>query len=89
MRVEFYISTPNIENNKKIYDYIYQKSNEKIAEKFIWERGNQLKASKIFIEQKGIGIASKEQWRDAAEFLVKGIQQIDKLLIPIVEQYYK
>lgn len=89
VRVEFYISTPDIENNKKIYDYIYQKTDEKTAEKFIWERGERLKASKIFIEQKGIGIASREQWRDATEFLIKGIQQIDELLIPIVEQYYK
>lgn len=88
MRVEFYISTPDIENNKKIYDYIFSKFNEKTAEEFIWERGDHLKASKIFIENKGIGIASEEQWQDAVEFLINGIQRIDQLLIPIVEKYY-
>ena len=88
MRVELYISTPDIENNKKIYDYIFAKFNEKTAEEFIWERGDHLKASKIFIENREIGIASEEQWQDAVEFLVKGIQRIDQLFIPIVEQYY-
>ena len=47
-----------------------------------------LNLEKIFIENKGIGIASEEQWQDAVEFLVKGIQRIDRLLIPIVEKYY-
>ncbi len=87
MHVEFYISTPDIENNKKIYDYIYQKFNNDTQE-FIWERGDHLKASKIFIENKEIGIANEEQWQDAVKFLINRIQRIDQLLIPIVEQYY-
>ena len=88
MRVEFYISTPDIGNNKKIYDYIYHQFDEETAQEFIWERGDHLKASKIFIEHKGLGIASEGQWKDAVAFLIRGIQQIDELLIPIVEQYY-
>lgn len=88
MRVEFYISTPDIATNKKIFDYIYQNFNKNTAEEFIWERGDHLKTSKVFMEHKGIGIASTEQWKDAVAFLVKGIRQIEKLLIPIVEQYY-
>lgn len=88
MRVEFYISTPVTENNKKIYDYIYGKMDSATAEQFVWERCDHLKVSKIFVEYKGIGIASEQQWKEAVLFLIKGIRQIEELVIPIVEQYY-
>ena len=72
----------------KVDNYIYHQFDEETAQEFIWERGDHLKASKIFIEHKGLGIASEGQWKDAVAFLIRGIQQIDELLIPIVEQYY-
>ena len=69
-------------------DYIYGKMDSATAEQFVWERCDHLKVSKIFVEYKGIGIASEQQWKEAALFLIKGIRQIEELVIPIVEQYY-
>lgn len=70
-RVEFYIGSSDKEKNKKIYDFVYSYKDEiesKLNSKLIWNRGDDIKASKIYIENKGLSINNEVDWLQMAKY---------------------
>ncbi len=70
-RVEFYVGTNDKELNKKYFDAIYAHKEEieaEIGTKVIWDRGDDKKSSKIYVELSGVSISNEEDWPRMMKF---------------------
>lgn len=76
VRVEFYIDTPNKENNKNIYDLLSKEKEEietELGHNLTWERMDDNKASRIKYEMIDVNINNKEDWDKMISFLIENV----------------
>lgn len=70
-RVEMYLSSSKIEWNKWAYDCLYahrEKIESALGVSLTWDRGDDKKSSKAYIEEKGTNISNELDWSRMAEF---------------------
>lgn len=88
-RIELYISKSNQpETNKKIFDVLNKQKSE-IEQKtgeLIWERLDKKIACRIKKEIKGVGLADKESWGAAIQFLIVEMRLFSENLKPYIEK---
>lgn len=76
VRVEFYIDTPDKENNKKIYDSLSHEKEEietELGYNLTWERLDDKKASRIKYEMVDVNINNEEDWGKMISFLIENV----------------
>ncbi|WP_319205416.1 DUF4268 domain-containing protein [uncultured Ilyobacter sp.] len=82
IRVELYLSNPIQENNKRIFDYLFNEK-EKIEIEFgtslIWERLDNKKASRIKYELKEVNLYNRDDWEKMILFLVENMFKFEKV----------
>lgn len=69
-RMELYLGSTK-EKNKKAYDYLLQRKSDiesKLNAQLEWNRGDDIKSSKIYIEMKEVSIGNEADWQKMAEF---------------------
>ena len=80
-RVEIYISRNLTEENKIVFDKLFERKNE-IEEAFCgnleWERLDGKKASRIKAEKEGIGYDSEDDWQAMIEFMTDSMERLVK-----------
>lgn len=70
-RVELYIGKSNREKNKKIYDCLFKckdEIEEDIGAKLEWNRKDDIKSSKIYIQLNDVSITNETDWLQMAKF---------------------
>lgn len=90
-RAELNLSMSPKEKNKALFDYLY--SSKEIIEKeskvnFIWERKNDTKVSKIYLEISEVNVSNEDNWPLMAEFHANGIKIILKVFRNVLEEYF-
>jgi len=78
-RVEIYIDRGNYDENKKVYDFLYENKEEienKFGDKLVWERLDGKRASRIKFEQNG-NIFDKKQWSEMSEFMIDAMIKLE------------
>ena len=89
-KVQFYIGSSNKDNNKKIYDYLYSKKDEiesKLEKKLNWDRDDDDKSSKIYVENSDLGIANENVWGKMTEYHVQWSKKFYDVFVPYVDEY--
>jgi hypothetical protein len=92
LRVELYIGTKDSKLNDRIFDYIKARQNliENIENtKFVWTNESKNRTAKIGINNPTFGIESDDRWEECIEFLVKSVNTIAEILLPILEEFYE
>lgn len=90
-RVELYIEKRTKEENKKIFDYLYNKKEEiekRVGTKFVWARLDENKASKIYLEDKGVNVFVDTTWKKMCKFHCEGIKIVNDAFLPLLEEYF-
>lgn len=81
--VDVFINIGTKEQNKKVYDKLYQ-NKEKIEQAFgeplIWERLDDKKSSRITHRLTGVDITNREDWEKIKDFLCKAMVNFEKVL---------
>lgn len=91
VRIELYISKNDKDENKRIFDELYQ---NKIAIEsefgdLVWERLEDKKACRIKKELQGVGLYDKEDWGKAIDFLVTQMPKFVEVFKPYIEKFKK
>ncbi|MBP3609879.1 MAG: DUF4268 domain-containing protein [Lachnospiraceae bacterium] len=89
-RVEFYIATSDKEKNKKIFDYMYSFKNdieEQLGINLTWNRCDDIKASRIFIENTGLGIINDVDWLQMAKYHAEWSKKFYDVFVPYMNKY--
>ena len=89
-KVQFYIGSSNKDNNKKIYDYLYSKKDEiesKLEKKLNWDRDDDDKSSKIYVENSDLGIANENVWGKMTEYHVQWSKKFYDVFVPYLNKY--
>lgn len=79
-RVELYIDRGNKEENKQVFDYLFDKKDEiekQFGDSLIWERLDDKRASRIKYETQG-NIFDKEQWEGMVSFMVNSMIKFER-----------
>jgi len=77
-RTEVYMSRGSTDENKFIFDKLYQqKEIEKQAGTFDWERLDDKKASRIKQELKGVSLYEKDDWKKMMDFMMESMLKIE------------
>ena len=90
-RVELELNMPQKEKNKALFDYIYShKDNieKKIDSKFIWERKNDTKVSKIYLKLLDVNVSKENDWAKMSDFHAEGSNAIIEAFQDILFQYF-
>lgn len=64
-RVELHIGMSDKEKNKNVYDNLYESRTDietQIGASLIWSRGDDIKSSRIYIENTGLSISNEVDW---------------------------
>lgn len=79
-RTEVYISRGNKEENKVIFDALYQNKSEieNITGNLVWERLENRKASRIKQEIKDISLYEKDDWQKMINFMVGSMLKLEQ-----------
>ena len=80
-RSELYINKGEKELNKEIFDYLFERKDkiENIAErKFIWERMNDNKTSRIKLELSEVSLFEEKDWDKMIDFLIDTSVRMEK-----------
>jgi hypothetical protein len=94
-RVEFAISSPDMEKNKLIFDDLKKKKDEiekKIGLNLNWERRDNRKSSAIKYELKDVDVYNKEDWGKMIEFMVENVEKFVNVFskeIPHIKELIK
>ena len=89
-RVEFYIGTPDKEKNKKIYDFLCSYKEEietQFTIELLWERNDDIKASKIYVENKNLSINNEIDWHQMAKFHAEWSKKMFDVFVPYMDKY--
>ena len=81
-RVELYIDRGDKEENKQVFDYLFEKKDEiesQFGNTLTWERLDDKRASRIKYETQG-NIFDKEQWEAMANFMVNAMINFENTL---------
>lgn len=91
-RVELSFQNPDKEENKRLFDALYrqrQAIEAKAGQKFVWDRANDSKQSKIYLEDRGIGIKNEADWPDVKSFHVNGARSLVRVFEGYLEKYFE
>ncbi|OPH38977.1 DUF4268 domain-containing protein [Moraxella equi] len=91
-RVELYISiTSQAEKNKLIFDTLHEQkeSIEKEIGALIWGRLDNKNACRIKKELSGVGLADKDTWQKAVDFLIDEMKVLSQVFKPCIEHIRK
>ena len=86
-RVEIYIGTNNIPFNKKVYDILYANKvqvEERIGTTALWDRGDEKKSSRIYVELKGVSINNEDDWLRMRKFHSEMSKKIYDAIVPYI-----
>jgi len=79
-RVEIYIDRGNQEENKQVFDYLFDKKSSiesEFNDALTWERLDDKRASRIKYETEG-NVFEKEQWDKMSDFMVDAMVRLEK-----------
>lgn len=83
-RIQFYISTESQDKNKEIFSFLFAKKDtieSKIeidnVYKLVWDKMNDKKASKIFLELPDVNVYNKENWPSMVIFFKKYLPKFE------------
>jgi len=79
-RTELYMSRGNKEENKFIFDKLYERKDEieKITGPLVWERLDDKKASRIKKELNNVSLYEREDWNTMIDFMVENMLKFEK-----------
>lgn len=90
-KVQFYIGKSEKSLNKEAFDYLF-KHKEQIENQFgesvIWERNDDLVASTILYEIRGISIANEADWQKMARFHAEYSLKMCNAVLPVLQEIY-
>lgn len=91
VRIELYISKNDKDENKRIFDELYQNKMaiESEFDDLVWERLEDKKACRIKKELQGVGLYDKEDWGKAIDFLVTQMPKFVEVFKPYIEKFKK
>lgn len=87
VRIELYIGGKNKEENKRLFDGIavHKKMvEEQLGVKLNWNRGDDVKSSKIYYQLDGIGIENETNWAQAANFHAEWCKKFYDVFTPLL-----
>lgn len=90
VKVQFYIGSSDKDNNKKIYDYLYSKKEEierQLGKTLNWYRGDDIKASIIYVENSDLGIANENDWDKMTKYHAQWSKRLYDVFVPYVNKY--
>ena len=89
-RVEIWFGKPNKNENKDAFDYVYKyKDNieNKLGVSLLWDRNDNVKASKIYYEIEGLGLNYEDTWPQAADFHAKWSSKFYDVIVPYIIEW--
>ena len=90
-RVELYIGMFEKKQNKELFDYLYSHKDSienAVNESFIWERYDDVKASKISLSLPDVSISNEEDWPKMARFHAEGCKTLLEAFRDIMVEYF-
>lgn len=91
-RVEIWFGKSKKELNKSAYDYLYARKKEiedKLNKTLYWDRNDDVKASKIYLELNDVGLNDQETWEKVKEFHVKWSSNFYNVIVPYIKEWDK
>lgn len=89
LQVQLYIGSSNAARNKAIFDKLLTHKEvieATFAETLIWDRGDDLKSSKIYVMNHQVGIEHEPDWPVAVEWHVENCTRIYRAFAGFLEQ---
>ncbi len=86
-RVEIYLGKAKKEENKKAFDAIYAKKSEieaKLGTALIWNRGDDIKSSKISCQLDNVSIENETDWLQMARFHAEWSKKFYDVIVPYI-----
>ena len=87
-RVDLYLGKSKKEDNKKVYDSIYQHKDEIesiLGVPLIWNRNDDVKSSKISYQLNGVSIEHETDWLQMAKFHAEWSKKFYDVIVPYLE----
>lgn len=84
-RVELYLGKSNKEENKAVFDKLEQNKaaiESAIGVTLLWNRGNDIKSSKIYVQLDGVSIDKEIDWLQMANFHAEWSRKFYDILVP-------
>ena len=91
-RVECYISRASQDENKSIFDSLFQYRQEieaKLGEELIWERLDHKKASRIKLELNDVDYFNRNDWSKMIEFMTNSMEKMEAVFKEYVRKIKK
>ena len=92
VRVEIWFGKSDKKKNKDAFDYVY-KYKENIENglgiSLLWDRNDNVKASKIYYEIEGLGLNYEDTWPQAADFHAKWSSKFYDVIVPYLVEWNK
>lgn len=86
-RIELYIGTNDKENNKKLFDNLYSHRAEiesNLGCDVAWDRGDDKKSSRAYVEIKGVSIENEADWICMATFHAEWSKKVYDAMVPYI-----
>lgn len=90
VRVELYLGSLK-ERNKMVFDYLFLRRSEierGLNAQLVWNRGDTMKTSKIYIQMNEVSIGNKADWQRMAEFHAVWSRKFYDVCIPYIAEIY-
>lgn len=87
-RVEVYLGKSNKEQNKKVFDNLIANKEDiesKLAHSLNWNRNDDIKASKIFIQLDNVSIENETDWLQMARFHAEWSKKFYDVIVPLLQ----
>lgn len=84
-RVELYLGKPRKEDNKKTFDMLFAQKAEiekALGVSLTWNRGDNIKSSKVFCQLDGVSIENEEDWPRMAQYHANWSKKFYDVLVP-------
>ena len=88
-RVEMYLGKSDKSANKQAYDNLAQHKAEiesAVGSPLVWQRGDDMKSSKIYIQLDNVSIENEIDWYQMANFHAQWSKMFFDVLVPIIKQ---
>lgn len=90
-RVELNLGMSQKVKNKALFDYLYSYKDSienNIGKNFIWERKDDTKGSKIYLELSEVSVVNENDWSKMSDFHAEGSKKIIEAFEDILSQYF-
>ena len=91
-RVELYLSLPTKEQNKTLFDFLYNQKDtiEAAAGKpIVWQRNDDVRISKIYLKLSDVNIGNEANWPRMAKFHAEATNTISDIFKPVLMKYFE